>query len=90
MKIKHFRCISDYLWITQGRSFRTVSKIFKKMETTDIIIQNLADALCKAEIKKQSIPPLTNTHPDLTPKWAYQIQLEVIKRKIREGRSVVG
>jgi len=50
----------------------------------------LADALWEAEVSGIAIDPLTDSNPDLTPEEAYQIQLQNIERKLKEGRKIVG
>ena len=52
--------------------------------------KGLADALYRAEIERTPIAPLTEIHPDLTVEDAYAIQLQVVDRKLKEGRRVVG
>lgn len=50
----------------------------------------LAEALYWAEVRREPIEPLTDRHPELTVREAYEIQLLVLERKLREGGRVVG
>ena len=52
--------------------------------------QDLAEALYRAERERKPITPLTSQHPDLTSEEAYPIQLEIVRRKIKDGGRVVG
>lgn len=53
-------------------------------------IDQLAAALYEAEQTREGIAPLTERFPDLSIDEAYQIQLTNIKRKVKEGRTIVG
>lgn len=46
--------------------------------------------LAEAEDSRVGIDPLTLTDPDITVNEAYHIQLENIKKKVNEGRKIVG
>lgn len=46
--------------------------------------------LLKAEETCQSVLPLTEREPSLTVEDAYQIQLETVKLKLAEGKTVIG
>jgi len=50
----------------------------------------LANELLDAEISKQPISPITERFPEVSVTDAYQIQLEVTKQKIANGRQVIG
>ncbi|MDE2838824.1 MAG: fumarylacetoacetate hydrolase family protein [Chloroflexota bacterium] len=53
-------------------------------------IQELADLLFNAEQSSDPVPPLTDRFPDMTAVEAYQVQQEVIRKRIQGGRRVVG
>lgn len=53
-------------------------------------IQKAADDLYTAESSRKQIDPLTLTHPDMDMEDAYAIQSSWVKRKIEDGRKVVG
>lgn len=50
----------------------------------------LAAELLEAEESRQGIAPLTDRNLDLTVEDAYQIQLEMVKMKLAEGRIIIG
>lgn len=50
----------------------------------------MAKALLLAEENCQSIAPLTDKYPDLSPDDAYQIQLLQIEEKTKKGAKIVG
>lgn len=54
------------------------------------VIERIADTLLEAERSRQAVAPLTGQYDDLTVADAYNVQLEVLKRKLSEGRSVIG
>lgn len=53
-------------------------------------IQHFAAKLAEAETTCVGIDPLTYTDPDITVNEAYHIQLENIKKKVSEGRKIIG
>ncbi|RSL29471.1 2-keto-4-pentenoate hydratase [Salibacterium salarium] len=53
-------------------------------------IQNLADQLYQAEIKRDGTDALTVQEPDLTLDEAYAVQLENINKKCEQGQQIVG
>jgi 2-keto-4-pentenoate hydratase len=53
-------------------------------------ITMLAEKLYRAEKERVAIAPLTEMYPDLTPEEAYRIQLDWVRLKRQEGRTVVG
>jgi 2-keto-4-pentenoate hydratase len=54
------------------------------------VIDQIADSLLEAERSKQAVPPLTQQYTELNVTDAYNVQLEVLKRKLSEGRKVIG
>lgn len=54
------------------------------------VIDQIADTLLDAERSKQAVPPLTQQYTELNVTDAYNVQLEVLKRKLSEGRTVIG
>ncbi|WP_096202350.1 2-keto-4-pentenoate hydratase [Bacillus sp. FJAT-45350] len=50
----------------------------------------LSQYLLKAEESREGIQPLTELEPNLTPRDAYQVQLETIKQKVNDGQRIVG
>lgn len=54
------------------------------------VIDQIADSLLEAERSKQAVPPLTQQYTGLNVTDAYNVQLEVLKRKLSEGRTVIG
>ncbi|MBE5104960.1 fumarylacetoacetate hydrolase family protein [Bacillus thuringiensis] len=55
-----------------------------------MLIKELADELIQAENSRVGIPPFTERYANLTVEDAYNIQLEVVGRKLEGGRSVIG
>ncbi|MGV2939173.1 2-keto-4-pentenoate hydratase [Mesobacillus sp. LC4] len=53
-------------------------------------IEKIAETLIEAEKSKNPISPLAAQFEDLNVTDAYNIQLEVLKRKLEEGRTVIG
>ncbi|WP_419887682.1 2-keto-4-pentenoate hydratase [Neobacillus niacini] len=53
-------------------------------------IQHFAAKLTQAEATRVGIDPITSTDPDITVNEAYHIQLENIKKRVKEGRKIVG
>ncbi|WP_066250355.1 fumarylacetoacetate hydrolase family protein [Neobacillus drentensis] len=53
-------------------------------------IQRYAAKLGEAEVSRVGIDPITLTDPDITVDEAYHIQLENIKKKLNEGKKIVG
>lgn len=53
-------------------------------------IQRFAVKLAEAEISRVGIDPITYTDSDITVNEAYHIQLENIKKKVSEGRKIIG
>jgi 2-keto-4-pentenoate hydratase len=58
------------------------------MTNEDLI--NLADALMQAERDRKSVPPLTDTFPDMTDDEAYEIQLLNVRRRVDRGGRIRG
>lgn len=54
------------------------------------VVEQIADSLLEAERSKQAVPPITSQYRDLNVTDAYNVQLEVLKRKLSEGRTVIG
>jgi 2-keto-4-pentenoate hydratase len=54
------------------------------------IISQFAQKLAEAEASKKGIDPLTSIEPSLSIKDAYQIQIENINRKVKQGQKIVG
>lgn len=53
--------------------------------------QDIANYLVSAEEDRREVPKVTvNMKPDLTVEEAYLIQQEIVKRKLKEGRRIVG
>lgn len=55
-----------------------------------VVIKKLADELMQAEKLCQSVSPITERHPELSVVDSYAIQLEVVERKRKEGKKVIG
>ena len=53
-------------------------------------IENYASELLEAEKTCIGVPPLTERDSSLTVEDAYYIQLEMVKRKLAEGRTIIG
>lgn len=55
-----------------------------------LLIKEIAEELLQAERNKLAIAPLTDQYSELNVTDAYQIQLEVTKKKVSEGRTIIG
>ena len=53
-------------------------------------VKELAELLFNAEQSSDPVPPLTDRFPDMTDADAYEVQQEVIRKRIQGGRRVVG
>jgi 2-keto-4-pentenoate hydratase len=53
-------------------------------------IEKIAETLLEAEESKNPISPLTGQFENLNVTDAYKIQLEVLKKKLEKGRTVIG
>ncbi len=53
-------------------------------------MKELADELLQAEDSRIGIPPFTERYANLSVEDAYNIQLEVVERKLENGRCVIG
>lgn len=53
-------------------------------------IEMIAEKLLEAEKSKKAVAPLTRQYKNLNVTDAYNIQLELLKRKLEEGRTVIG
>jgi 2-keto-4-pentenoate hydratase len=53
-------------------------------------IQKYAERLAEAEVSRIGIEPITLSNPKITNDEAYYIQLENIKKKLNEGKKIVG
>lgn len=69
--------------------FHTKS-IKKGCDSMSLLVKDIAEVLLEAERSKQAISPLTQQYSELNVEDAYQIQLEVIKKKLNEGRTIIG
>ncbi|HXG42768.1 MAG TPA: fumarylacetoacetate hydrolase family protein [Dehalococcoidia bacterium] len=56
----------------------------------DSLAQELARRLHEAERRRQPIPPITDSYPELGVADAYQVQRALIALKLRDGAQVVG
>ncbi|MEH7743543.1 fumarylacetoacetate hydrolase family protein [Neobacillus drentensis] len=56
----------------------------------EILVERIANELIDAESHQYSVAPLTERYSELTVSDAYQIQLEVIGKKLKEGHVVIG
>ena len=54
------------------------------------IIQQLGDTLYSALTNRQTIAPLTDSHPDITIEDAYQISLRLLQNRLDSGEKVIG
>lgn len=54
------------------------------------LYQKIADYLLQAEKERREIPRITLEYPDLTLEEAYLIQQELVKRKLEEGKRILG
>jgi 2-keto-4-pentenoate hydratase len=55
-----------------------------------VLVEKIANELIDAENNQYSVAPLTERYSELTISDAYQIQLEVIGKKVKEGNEVIG
>src|SRR6476620_11767923 len=55
-----------------------------------VLIKELADELIQAEQTCRPISPFTERYSNLSVLDSYNIQLEVVGRKLRQGRTVIG
>ncbi|EMI9088338.1 MULTISPECIES: 2-keto-4-pentenoate hydratase [Bacillus] len=55
-----------------------------------MLIRELADELVQAENSRVGILPFTERYDNLSVEDAYNIQLEVVGRKLESGRSIIG
>ena len=55
-----------------------------------MMIEQCADLLFESEVKRRPVPPLTETHPQLTLESAYRIQRLNIERRTRAGETIIG
>ena len=58
------------------------------MDQTEI--ERLGDALYAAMCERRMLPPLTETHPDLTIENAYEISLRFLANRLNAGETVIG
>ena len=56
----------------------------------NLLLDEIVENLLEAERSKKAIAPLTLQYSKLNVTDAYQIQLEVMKKKVSEGRTVIG
>jgi len=54
------------------------------------LISELAEELLEAEKTNQPISPITERHAALSVADSYHIQLEIVKRKLEEGKKIIG
>jgi 2-keto-4-pentenoate hydratase len=54
------------------------------------LVEKITYELLEAERTRQAIAPLTQQYTELNVTDAYHIQLEVMKRKLKEGRIIIG
>ena len=54
------------------------------------LITQLGDELYEALVKRETVTPLSERHPDITIEDAYQIQQQMIARRLAAGERVVG
>jgi 2-keto-4-pentenoate hydratase len=62
----------------------------ERSEVMSHLVEELAEKLIQAERSKQAITPITERYSELDITDAYQIQLDIMRKKIAEGRSVIG
>lgn len=60
------------------------------MAMTPEQIKQIADLLIGADQTSTPVAPLTDTFPDMTAADAYEVQQEVLRRRLAGGRKVVG
>lgn len=56
----------------------------------NVLLDKITEELLEAERTKQAIAPLTQQYSELNVTDAYHIQLEVMKKKTSEGRTIIG
>lgn len=56
----------------------------------EVLVEGIAKELIDAESHQYSVAPLTERYSELTVGDAYQIQLEVIDKKLKAGHKVIG
>jgi len=54
------------------------------------LIEELASSLYRAEASRRPIPPLTESHPELSLDQAYRVQRRNIERRVAAGEKIVG
>jgi 2-oxopent-4-enoate/cis-2-oxohex-4-enoate hydratase len=54
------------------------------------MIQQIANDLYRALRERQTVPPLTETYPELSIGDAYQISQALLKKRLADGETVVG
>ncbi len=57
---------------------------------SSINIDNLVDELFQAQQERFPVDPLTDRFPDITIEQAYQVQLGVVRKRLAEGRRLIG
>lgn len=55
-----------------------------------VLVKKLADELLQAEQSCKPISPFTERYPNLLVSDSYNIQLEVVGQKLKQGRTVIG
>lgn len=50
----------------------------------------LGDVLLAAHESRRPVPPLTQSHPEMTVEDAYRVQLHTVTRRVAAGRRVIG
>lgn len=53
------------------------------------LISELAEELLEAEKTNQPVSPITERHAALSVADSYHIQLEIVKRKLEEGKKLL-
>ncbi|KSU63324.1 2-keto-4-pentenoate hydratase [[Bacillus] enclensis] len=56
----------------------------------DATVGNIAATLLNAEKSKIAVPPITSQFTDISVTDAYNVQLEIVKTKLKEGRAIIG
>ncbi|MDP4164621.1 MAG: 2-keto-4-pentenoate hydratase, partial [Bacillota bacterium] len=54
------------------------------------LVESIAGEILDAEIHQYSVAPITERYSELNVIDAYEIQLEVIDKKVREGQKIIG
>ncbi|AYH43778.1 2-oxopent-4-enoate hydratase [Azoarcus sp. DN11] len=54
------------------------------------LIERLGDELYQALVKRETLAPLTERHPDITIEDAYRVQQRMIARRLEAGECIVG